>query len=279
MLGVTKQSYYEWLKNPISATEKREAELLVLIREIHEEDPSLGYRLINDELRLRGWPNINEKCTHRICTKYGIFSNTVKKGKKHKAPKERHDKDLIKRQFVSENKNTVWLTDITEHHTKNGKFYWCGFKDTYSNMVVGSSWGRRMTTNLAIEALLEALHNRDYPKNLIVHSDGGSQFNSKMYKRMLKIHGIRQSVGQAYTCADNAAMESLNATIQRCVLNQENWESVEKLGEQVDWWIKYKYNERRKQRRKITNDNGELRTIKMTPFEYDILTIGHKIVD
>jgi transposase InsO family protein len=274
-----KQGYYQWLTRKVPQWEKDEPRILEVIKQIHAENPALGYRLINDELRLRGFPNVNEKRTQRICHKYEIFSNTVKKKRQYKAPKERFDRDLIHRQFVSDAPNKVWLTDITEHHTKTGKIYWCGLKDTYSNLIVGASWGHRMTASLAVDCLVDALENRGNPKNVIIHSDGGGQFNSGLFRHILKVNHLRQSVGQAYTCADNASMESTNALIQKNVLNQKkSWESVEVLGKAIDKWVKF-YNTRRRQRRRIEakNDRGYV-TIKVTPAEYDIMTVGHKIV-
>ena len=88
-----------------------------------------------------------------------------------------HD-DLVARQFTAAGPDRVWLTDITEHPTGEGKLYLCAIKDVYSNRIVGYSMGSRMTAQLAVSALRNAIALRNPAGTLVVHSDRGSQFRS-----------------------------------------------------------------------------------------------------
>ena len=93
-----------------------------------------------------------------------------------------HD-DLVNRQFTAEAPNLLWLTDITEHWTAEGKLYLCAIKDVYSGRIVGYSIDDRMTSQLAVNALRNAVTLRSRPAETIVHSDRGSQFRSHVYQR------------------------------------------------------------------------------------------------
>jgi putative transposase len=84
-----------------------------------------------------------------------------------------HD-DHAKRVFIAAAPNLVWLTDITEHATSEGKLYLCAIKDVYSNRIVGYSIGSRMKASLAVSALRNAVALRAPAAGLIVHSDRGS---------------------------------------------------------------------------------------------------------
>ena len=96
-----------------------------------------------------------------------------KRGLNRKAGPPVHE-DLVDRQFSAAAPNLLWLTDITEHRTAEGKLYLCAIKDVASNKIVGYSIDSRMKAALAVAALRNAIALRD-PQGTIVHSDRGSQ--------------------------------------------------------------------------------------------------------
>ena len=131
-----------------------------------------------------------------------------------------HD-DLVRRQFSAVGPNAVWLTDITEHPTAQGKLYLCAIKDLHSNRIVGYSLDSRMTASLAVAALRNAIGLRS-PTDTIVHSDRGSQFRSCTFVNTLSVNGLRGSMGRVGG-RDTAAMESFFALLQKNVLDQQRW--------------------------------------------------------
>ena len=135
-----------------------------------------------------------------------------------------HD-DLVQRDFTAPATNTLWLTDITEHPTGEGKLYLCAIKDACSNRIVGYSMDARMPAALAVDALNNALVSRDVATT-IVHCDRGSQFRSNAFVRALRGAELRGSMGRVGTCADNAAMESFFALLQKNVLNTQAMENA-----------------------------------------------------
>jgi putative transposase len=260
VLGFSKQAFYAWRKNPVSQRDWDDAHLINAAIDVHHDDPAFGYRFIADELPARGI-TAGENRVARLCSQQRIWSAFSKKrGLGRKAGPPVHD-DLIARQFTAAGPDRVWLTDITEHPTGEGKLYLCAFKDVYSNRIVGYSMGSRMTAQLAVSALRNAVALRSPAGTLIVHSDRGSQFRSGAFVRTLKAHGLTGSMGRVGACGDNAAMESFFALLQKNVLDRQRWSTREQLRLAIITWIERTYHRRRRQRR----------LGRLTPIEYETI--------
>jgi transposase InsO family protein len=171
-----------------------------------------------------------------------------------------HD-DLVDRQFTAAQPNLLWLTDITEHRTDEGKLYLCAIKDVHSNKIVGYSLDDRMKASLAVAALRNAIALRNRPAGTVVHSDRGSQFRSTAYVRTLKNNGLIGSMGRVGACGDNAAMESFFALLQKNVLDRQRWTTRTELRLAIVTWIERTYHRRRRQRA----------LGKLTPIEFELL--------
>lgn len=156
-----------------------DAHLINAVLGIHADDPAFGYRFIADELRGLGI-TAGENRVARLCSQERIWSIVAKKrGLNRRSGPPVHD-DLVARQFSAQSANQVWLTDITEHPTDEGKLYLCAIKDVYSNRIVGYSIDSRMKTSLAVAALDHAVALRS-PVTTIVHSDRGSRGSSSRH--------------------------------------------------------------------------------------------------
>ena len=130
-----------------------------------------------------------------------------------------HD-DRVQRAFTAPDVDKLWLTDITEHQTGEGKLYLCAVKDVCSKRIVGYSIDSRMKASLAVGVLQMAVQRRQ-PAGTIVHSDRGSQFRSRRFVHALEQAGLRGSMGRVGACGDNAAMESFFALLQKNVLDRQ----------------------------------------------------------
>ncbi|MFI6308511.1 IS3 family transposase [Amycolatopsis thailandensis] len=246
VLGISRQAYYQWLAAPVSQRDWDDAHLINAALGIHADDPGDGYRFIADELAQRGFI-ASENRVWRICSMQQIFSlHARKKGRSRKAGPPVHD-DLVRRDFTADAPDVKWLTDITEHPTGEGKLYLCAIKDCYSNKIVGYSIDSRMKSSLAVAALRNAITLRD-PARVIVHSDRGSQFRSKKYRRLLRNNELIGSMGRAGACGDNAAMESFFSLLQKNVLDTRRWTTREELRLAIVTWIETKYHRKRRQR-------------------------------
>jgi len=259
VLGFSKQAFYVWKKDPVSQRDWDDAHLTNAALDVHHDDPAFGYRFIADELTEQGF-NAGENRVARLCSEQRIWSVFAKKpGLNRTAGPPVHD-DLVERQFTAAGPNLLWLTDITEHRTDDGKLYLCALKDVHSNKIVGYSIDDRMKAALAVAALRNAIGLRD-PTGTIVHSDRGSQFRSTAYVRTLRNNGLVGSMGRVGACADNAAMESFFALLQKNVLDRQRWATRDQLRLAIITWIERTYHRRRRQRR----------LGRLTPIEFELL--------
>jgi putative transposase len=151
-----------------------------------------------------------------------------KRGKNGKVGPPVHD-DLVERDFTAGAPNELWLRDITEHRTGEGKLYLCAIKDVFSNRIVGYSIDSRMKSRLATAALNSAVARRGDVAGCVVHSDRGSQFRSRRFVHALNRHGIVGSMGRVGAAGDNAAMESFFSPLQKNVLDRRRWDTRDQL--------------------------------------------------
>ncbi len=120
----------------------------------------------------------------------------------------------LERQFAVETPNQAWVTDITYVWTLQGWLYLCVILDLYSRRVVGWAMGERINQALTLRALKMALAGRAPKPGLVHHSDRGSQYAAKSYRRILKARGIECSMSRKGDCWDNAVAESFFATLK-----------------------------------------------------------------
>ena len=260
VLGFSTQAFYKWQAKPICQRDLSDAHLTNAIVDIHGDDPEFGYRFIADELEGAGH-TVSEGRVHRLCREHKIWSTTTKKGRKnHKTPGPAVHDDLVNRDFSAPAPDLVWLTDITEHPTAEGKLYACAIKDVFSNRIVGYALSDRMTADLAVQALRSAVARRQPRGTVVVHSDRGGQFRSRKFRAVLKANDLTGSMGRVSSAGDNAAMESFYSLLQKNVLNRRRWKTRDELAYEITYWIEHTYNRRRRQR-----GLGRL-----TPVEYEL---------
>jgi transposase InsO family protein len=262
VLGFSTQGYYRWRADPVCQRDLDDAYLTNTIVDVHDDDPEFGYRFIADELEAAGHV-VGERRVWRLCRDQRVWSTTVRKGRRGKGRRPGpavHD-DLVRRNFTAPRPDAVWLTDITEHPTVEGKLYLCAVKDVFSNRIVGYALGSRMTANLATTALRSAVARRQPDRVVIVHSDRGGQFRSRLFRAALKAAELRGSMGRVASAGDNAAMESFYSLLQKNVLNRKTrWVSRDQLHGEIVHWIEHTYNHRRRQRA----------LGRLTPVEYEL---------
>jgi transposase InsO family protein len=259
VLGFTPQGFYAWRADPVSQRDWDDAHLINAALDIHHDDPAFGYRFIADELTAQGIATGRNRVA-RLCKVQRIWSVFAKKkGLTRRAGPPVHD-DHVRKVFTADAPNQIWLTDITEHPTAEGKLYLCAIKDVYSGRIVGYSIDHRMKASLAVAALRNAIRLRDQA-GTIVHSDRGSQFRSRKFVNTLRHNGLVGSMGRVGACGDNAAMESFFALLQNNVLDRQRWQTRQDLRLAIVTWIERTYHRRRRQRR----------LGRLTPIEFETL--------
>jgi transposase InsO family protein len=270
VLKLARQPYYRWLVQPITDAELEEAYRANALFDAHRDDPEFGYRFLLDEAADAG-QRMAARTAWRICSDNGWWSAFGKKrGKNGKKPGPPVHDDLcavvddtgrVRHQFTAGAPNQLWLADVTEHRTGEGKLYLCAIKDAYSNRIVGYSIDSRMKSRLAVAALNSAVARRGEVAGCVLHTDRGSQFRSRKFVRALNRHSMVGSMGRVGAAGDNAAMESFFSLLQKNVLDRRSWTTREQLRLAVVTWIERTYHRRRRQ-----DALGRL-----TPIEYETI--------
>ena len=258
VLKLSRQPYYRWLADPITTSEVVEAYRANALFDAHKDDPEFGHRLLADEAAEAG-EAMADRTAWRIASSNGWWSAFGKKrGRNGKKPGPPVHDDLCavidedgrtRHVFAAEAPNELWLVDITEHKTAEGKLYCCAIKDVFSGRIVGYSIDSRMKSRLAVQALENAVAMRGDVAGCVVHSDRGSQFRSRKFLRALTRHRMVGSMGRVGSSGDNAAMESFFALLQKNVLDRRSWTTREQLRIALVTWIERTYHRRRRQRR------------------------------
>ncbi len=262
VLGFSPQAFYKWRAEPVCERDWVDAHLTNALVDAHGDDPEFGYRFLTDEFQAAGH-EVGERRVWRLCRDERLWSTTIKKGRRGsgKTPGPAVHDDLVQRNFTAPAPDVVWLTDITEHPTLEGKLYCCAIKDVFSNRIVGYSIAERMTAGLAVGALRAAIARRQPTGTVVVHSDRGGQFRSRAFRAVLAAAELTGSMGRVSSAGDNAAMESFFALLQKNVLNRRRvWRTRAELRYEIVHWIEHTYNRRRRQR-----SLG-----KLTPVEFEL---------
>lgn len=259
VLKLARQPYYRWREQPMTSSEWVQAHRINALHDAHLDDPTFGYRFLANEARKAGW-RMSRRTAWALCSQTGILSRAQRRrrGKGGRSGPPVFD-DHVQRLFTADAPNRVWLTDITEHPTGEGKLYCCAIKDVYANRIVGYSISDRMTAKLAVDALNSAVARRGDVAGCILHADRGSQFRSRKMGHALNRHGMVGSMGRVGAAGDNAAMESFWSLLQTNVLNQRRWATRQELRLAIVVWIERKYHRQRPQ-----DSLGGL-----TPIEYE----------
>lgn len=216
-LSVSRSGFYRWSGSRPSKRQVENEQLEKEIKVIHRECKArYGSPRIHEELKGRGF-FCNHKRVERLMKKNGIRAKTARKWKvvttdsNHSLPVA---KNLLNREFNPAGPNQVWVSDITYIRTAEGWAYLATVIDLWSRKVIGWEMSDSMETGLVLTALARACRKRGYPKDVIFHSDRGSQYASHKFRKALKDGKFVQSMSRKGDCWDNACAESFFKTLK-----------------------------------------------------------------
>ncbi|HUC36359.1 MAG TPA: IS3 family transposase, partial [Acidimicrobiales bacterium] len=227
-----------------SNREVRRILLADTITELHLASRSTyGVRRIRAALLLERGLLVNRKLIRRIMVQQGLHGLPMRKRRRHNLLNVATSEDLVNRNFNASSMNSLWLTDVTEHKTREGNLYCCVVLDQFSRRVVGWAIDRRNEATLVNDALIMAASSRATSSSTIIHSDHGSQFTSWSFTRNVKHHELLGSMGTIGDCFDNAPMESFWGTMQIELLNRKKtWMTYVELATAMADYIVNFYN-------------------------------------
>jgi putative transposase len=246
ILGVSDAGYYAWLKRGPSARTVRHLWLTGVIAEVHAAARGVyGSRRVHAELQLGRGIFVSLGAVELLMNRAGI-QGLPGPGKPRARPQTATAEDLVDRCFARNGPNQLWVTDITEHPTREGKVYCCVVLDVFSRKVVGWSIDSSQTAALVTNALSMALQNRRPTTSTIIHSDHGVQFTSWVFTERAKASGLTPSMGSIGDCYDNAVIESFWGRVQTELLNRQRWKTRIELANAIFEYLEVFHNRQRR---------------------------------
>ena len=247
LLGVSRSGYYAWRSRPPSARTVADAELTRAIVRIHEASRgTYGRPRVQAELRYEG-TRCSGKRVGRLMRQAGLHGipSRRRRGLTRRRPGVAPHPDLVKREFTAKRVDRLWVADITYVPTGEGWLYLATILDCCSRRIVGWSMANHLRTELVVDALDMATSRRRPTPGLVHHSDQGSQYVALSFTRRLQQAGIAASMGGVGTAYDNAAAESLFATIKRELVHRHRLPTRAAARTAIFEFIEVFYNRRR----------------------------------
>ena len=248
MFGVSRSRYYAWLKSGPSKHDIRDLKLLEIIKQIFKKNRgSYGSPRVHDDMKDQG---IRCSCKRvaRIMRENGLRARRKQRFKvttdsKHDLPIA---DNLLNQNFIVEEPDRWWVSDITYVWTLEGWLYLCVILDLFSRMAVGWSMADHIRAELAIEALTMAVTHRKPSGGLIFHSDRGVQYASDKFCGEAKRYKMIQSMSRKGNCWDNACAESFFATLKTEEVFHRIYRTREEARQCIFEYIAVFYNRQRK---------------------------------
>lgn len=221
VLQVSTSGYYAWRQRPLSSRAQANQQVLEQIRQIHTSSRhTYGVRRVRAALRQQ-----RVRCNHKRVARLMRQANLhgCRRGKRpvvttQTQPGASVAANVLRQDFTASAPNRKWLGDITFIPTDEGFLYLASLEDVFSRKIVGWAMDTTLESRLVERALRMALFQRQPEGELLHHSDRGSQYTARAYRRLLAAHHITVSMSGTGNCYDNAMKESFFATLKtECV--------------------------------------------------------------
>jgi putative transposase len=246
-LGVSSSGYYAWRSRGPSSRSLADEALTERIRQIHEESRrTYGVPRVHFELVEKGG-RIGRKRVARLMKAAGLQGVSRRKGIRTtvRCPEACPAPDLVERDFTAPGPDRLWVADITYIATWAGFLFLSVVLDAWSRKVVGWAMATHLRTELVLDALNMALWQRR-PREVVHHSDHGTQYTSIAFGKRCREAGVRPSMGSIGDCYDNALCESFFATLECELLDRRKFATQAEARIAVFEFIEGFYNPRRR---------------------------------
>ncbi len=247
ILNVSRSGYYDYLIRGKSTRSAKNERLKEKIKALHVKSRKVyGSPRIHAELKKEG-EKVSRKRIARLMREEGIQAKMRKKWKKTTVVDARQEAspNYLNQNFMVEEPNKVWVSDITYVATQEGWLYVATVMDLFSRKIVGLSMGDRLQTELISRALKQAILHRGIIDGLMHHSDRGSQYTSREFKELTESYGIKLSMSGKGHCYDNAVAESFFHTLKTEHTNFYKYRIREEAKNSIFEYIEIFYNRQR----------------------------------
>jgi len=246
VLGVSESGYYAWRERAPSARAVRHAWLTDRIRQVHQASRgTYGARRVHADLVLGQGIPVGHQAIERLMRVAGL-QGLGGRPRYRKTSTQATATDRVGRQFAREAPDQLWVTDITEHPTREGKVYCAVVLDVFSRKVVGWSIDAAPTAALVTNALSMAIDTRRPTGPTVIHSDQGTQYTSRAFTQRALDSGLLPSMGAVGTCYDNALMEAFWSRVQVELLDRQVWNTRLELATALFEYLEIFHNRQRR---------------------------------
>ncbi len=246
VLAVSEAGYYARRSRSPSARSIRHAWITDVIRQVHAASrETYGIRRVHAELTLGRGIAIGHQAVELLMRRAGV-QGISGRPRFRRVPGVITAADRVERQFHRDQRDELWVTDITEHRTREGKVYCAVVLDAWSRRVVGWSINSTPSTALVTNALGMAIEQRRPKGDTIIHSDQGPQFTSWAFTRRAINSGLLPSMGSVGDCFDNAMMESFWSRMQVELLDRKRWSTRVELASAIFEYLEIFHNRQRR---------------------------------
>jgi len=248
VLNISRSSYYDWIKAGKPLADQKDAVLLAQIKQVEREnDHNYGVRKVHDELVGKDI-KVGRSKVQRVMHENGIKAQIKSKYKPQTTKSNPDDSvydNLLQQDFSTTEFNKVWLADITYIRTGGKWSYLATVIDLARRKPIGWAFGSRPTAELACKALKMALEKEQPAKGLIHHSDRGSQYTSKDYKKLIEDNQLIGSMSRKGNPYDNAPMESFFHLLKVEHANKRYFSTLKEAAISINKWFVYYITRRR----------------------------------
>jgi putative transposase len=246
VLQVSESGYYARRSRPPSVRSIRHVWLTDLIRQAHAASRgTYGIRRVHAELTLGHGVAIGHQAVEWLMRRAGI-QGICGRSKFGRVSGVATASDRVARQFHRDHPDELWVTDVTEHPTREGKVYCAVVLDAWSRRVIGWSIDSSPTTALVTNALGMAIDQRRPSESTVIHSDQGTQFTSWAFTRRALDSGLLPSMGSVGDCFDNALMEAFWSRMQVELLDRQRWSTRVELANAIFEYLEIFHNRQRR---------------------------------
>ena len=251
VLNVSTSGFYDSIDRPPSERVVRHERLQQDVARIHAESHGI-YGSVKVAEALQQRENMETACRNTVAAamrELGLKSKVCKRFKPtttQSDPTKQPAENKLDRNFTADAPNRKWVTDITYLATAAGWVYLAVVVDLFSRKAVGWSMGASLATELVSDALRSAIERRRPDcKQLLHHSDRGSQYTSDAYQQTLRTLGIACSMSRRGNCYDNAVMERFFWSLKHEWTHHERFANLEEARLSVFRYIETFYNSQR----------------------------------
>jgi len=247
-LKVSTSGYYKWLSSKPSKQEQRKTAVMERIRyHFYDSKERYGSPKIT-QLLLAEQIVIAEKTVGNYMREMGLRSCVSRKFKVTTTDSS-HDEpiapNVLNQQFKVLEPCKVWVADITYIPCREGRLYLASILDLCTREIVGWRLGERMTEELVLGALEQAYEAKQPGKGLLHHSDRGSQYASKEYRKKLNEYHMKASMSRKGNCYDNACIESFHSVLKKELIYCTRFRTKQQAYEEIFEYIEFFYNRKR----------------------------------